>query len=123
MPEAEKKAFDALLAEADAAPFSGWDFSWLQGRLQESPLEWDYLNLVHSQLSEDAPCLDQCTGGGEIFSHWNLKSAVAELEKEGFTTDKAGEPFGHLRFANVGALAYHLKAILWTVTGFDLHSD
>lgn len=28
--------FDALLAEADAAPVDGWDFSWLQGRATDS---------------------------------------------------------------------------------------
>ena len=26
--------FDRLLAEAVAAPFSGWDFSWIEGRAE-----------------------------------------------------------------------------------------
>ena len=32
--------FDALVAEADAAPVDGWDFSWLDGRATESRPSW-----------------------------------------------------------------------------------
>src|SRR2546430_108623 len=37
--------FDRLLADAVAVPFSGWDFSWIEGRrVEEEDTEttWDY---------------------------------------------------------------------------------
>jgi hypothetical protein len=33
--------FDELVAEALTAPFSGWDFSWLDRRSWTEPLPWD----------------------------------------------------------------------------------
>jgi hypothetical protein len=37
-----KSTFDELITEAVAAPFAGWDFSWLNGRKTEYTLPWDY---------------------------------------------------------------------------------
>ena len=34
--------FDELVTEAVAAPFSGWDLSWLDRRWRSEPLPWDY---------------------------------------------------------------------------------
>ncbi len=34
--------FEALIAEAEKAGFSGWDFSYLEGRYKESAPSWDY---------------------------------------------------------------------------------
>jgi hypothetical protein len=36
-------SFDELVAEARAAPFSGWDFSWLDARSTTAGLPWDYV--------------------------------------------------------------------------------
>lgn len=58
--------FDRLLAEADSTPFVGFDFSWLEGRVEEAGTSWDYLALVREQMAY--PLLDMGTGGGEIFS-------------------------------------------------------
>jgi len=41
-----KEAFDQLVAEAEALPFSGWDFSALNGRWEEDPPPWDYRSIV-----------------------------------------------------------------------------
>ncbi len=46
-------------------PFSGWDFSHLDGRWQDEPLPWDYDRLVRSVLSPTDRILDMGTGGGE----------------------------------------------------------
>jgi hypothetical protein len=32
--------FDELVAEATAAPFTGWDFSWLDARSTTEDLPW-----------------------------------------------------------------------------------
>jgi len=34
--------FDRLIDQAQRETFSGWDFSPIAGRMQESTVEWDY---------------------------------------------------------------------------------
>ncbi len=54
-----------LVEEALAHPISGWDFSWLDGRLTWAKLPWDYDAMV-SRLALSSPdLLDLGTGGGE----------------------------------------------------------
>src|SRR5438105_11398653 len=63
--------FDRLLAEAVAAPFAGWDFSWLEGRrVEEEDREtaWDYEERVLKRVQSAASLLDVGTGGGERWS-------------------------------------------------------
>ncbi|HET8850964.1 MAG TPA: hypothetical protein VFN02_00410 [Ktedonobacteraceae bacterium] len=63
--------FDRLLAEAVAAPFSGWDFSWLEGRRVEeadSETVWDYEERARKRMQSAASLLDLGTGGGERLS-------------------------------------------------------
>ena len=55
---------DELLAEAEAQPFTGWDFSWLGDRMQvERP--WDYTQIVLDAARRAPDLLDMGTGGGE----------------------------------------------------------
>lgn len=54
------------------------------------------------------------------FLHWNLDYAVEKLEKEGFTVVEKGEAFPFLRFYDVGAIIYYLKAIPWQVPDFSV---
>lgn len=63
-----KPTFDELVAEALAAPFEGWDFSWLDGRLTEDPLPWEYPERVRSRMGACDSMLDMGTGGGEILA-------------------------------------------------------
>jgi len=58
--------FDRLLAEADEAPFRGFDFSFLHGRVEEEGTSWKYVDRVREKLVY--PVLDMGTGGGEVFS-------------------------------------------------------
>ena len=56
--------FEELVAEALAAPVSGWDFSWLTARSSsEDPLPWDYRAEVARYAARSL--LDMGTGGGE----------------------------------------------------------
>jgi hypothetical protein len=57
--------FERLIAEAEAHPFSGWDFSWLGGRTITSSLPWNYDALVLSRARTSPDLLDLGTGGGE----------------------------------------------------------
>ncbi|MBI4214287.1 MAG: class I SAM-dependent methyltransferase [Chloroflexi bacterium] len=56
---------DDLLAEAEATPFAGWDFSWLEGRMTTDPLPWSYSALVGERAANARSLLDIGTGGGE----------------------------------------------------------
>ncbi len=63
-------AFLDQLRAAEQEPFSGWDFSSLQGRMVEDALPWDYEALVRRELSSAQALLDMDTGGGEKLAAW-----------------------------------------------------
>jgi SAM-dependent methyltransferase len=63
------RGFDRLVAEAEAVPISGWDFSWLDGRATEARPSWGYRGLVARRLATVAAALDLETGGGELLAH------------------------------------------------------
>jgi SAM-dependent methyltransferase len=63
-----KLTFDELVAEALAAPFEGWDFSWLDGRKIDFTLPWDYNAKVRARMRDIGAMLDMGTGGGEILA-------------------------------------------------------
>lgn len=58
--------FEQLVAEADAADVSGWDFSWLAGRATEQRPSWGYQRLLTERLRTVTAALDLETGGGEV---------------------------------------------------------
>ena len=57
--------FERLVAEADKQGFSGWDFSWLAGRLQQDAPPWSYEQRVRDAISDTDSLVDLGTGGGE----------------------------------------------------------
>ncbi len=60
--------FDDLVAEALAAPFSGWDFSWLGPGSAAGRLPWSYRREVARRAALTDTMLDMGTGGGEWLS-------------------------------------------------------
>lgn len=60
--------FDALVTEALAQTFRGWDFSWLRGRWVEDEPPWDYRTLVIERIHSAEAMLDMGTGGGEFLA-------------------------------------------------------
>ena len=61
-------SFDELIAEARAAPFSGWDFSWLDARCRVEELPWSYSAEVTARARTAVTMLDMGTGGGELLA-------------------------------------------------------
>ena len=66
----------------ERAPFSGWDFSHLEGRMLEEQPPWSYAARAAELMDAASAVLDMGTGGGErllaLREHWPGKVAVTE---------------------------------------------
>jgi SAM-dependent methyltransferase len=51
-----------------AAPFQGWDFNYLNGRISEAKPDWDYPAQAAAVARRSRDILDIDTGGGEFLS-------------------------------------------------------
>jgi SAM-dependent methyltransferase len=72
---------DALLAEAEAQPVEGWDFSWLGERAVSRGPAWDFDGLVARHARSVPDLLDLGTGGGEwLASLPKLPSRIVATE-------------------------------------------
>ncbi|NSW53496.1 MAG: class I SAM-dependent methyltransferase [Anaerolineae bacterium] len=100
------KPFDVLVFEAQQAHFAGWDFSWLEGRYEETPPSWNYRELVAQATHHATAMLDMDTGGGEFLAelpehppltwateNWepNIPIAEARLNRMGIQVVQRGE--------------------------------
>ena len=63
-------------------PFSGWDFSYLSGRMQEEQPPWSYTSRAAALMRQASSVVDMGTGGGErlleLKEHWPRKVVVTE---------------------------------------------
>jgi SAM-dependent methyltransferase len=57
--------YEALIAEALATSFEGWDFTFLRTRAPVTPLPWSYPDEVARAAAGAERMLDMGTGGGE----------------------------------------------------------
>lgn len=62
------RSFSDLVAEAEAEPVEGWDFSWLDGRATEERPPWGFARLLAERLGGASASLDVQTGGGEVYA-------------------------------------------------------
>ncbi len=60
--------FEDLIAEGDAVPVEGWDFSWFEGRATEERPRWGYARLLSERIRQASAALDIRTGGGEVLA-------------------------------------------------------
>jgi hypothetical protein len=72
----------------EKAPFSGWDFSHLEGRQIESIAPWDYAKEARRLVQDSHAVLDIATGGGENFSSLGPFPGVAKAV-EGYAPNVA----------------------------------
>ncbi|MDR2600390.1 MAG: class I SAM-dependent methyltransferase [Oscillospiraceae bacterium] len=86
------------------AHFSGWDFSYLEGRMEEDKLPWNYQNIVEKACSGRNRLLDMDTGGGELLC------SLSNLPKQVFATEgyKPNIPIAENRLKERG---YYLKPV------------
>jgi SAM-dependent methyltransferase len=66
----------------ERAPFAGWDFSHLRGRMDEDPTPWSYEERAAGLLPGAGTALDVDTGGGErlleLRAHWPVRMVATE---------------------------------------------
>jgi SAM-dependent methyltransferase len=122
--------FEQLLAEAEAVPVDGWDFSWFEGRASEQRPSWGYARLMSRRMAAAGAALDLQTGGGEVLAgidqppatlcateSWppNVRIARRNLEPLGGFVVQAGDrqplPFRSETFDLV--TSRHPTAVLW----------
>ncbi|MFE9676189.1 methyltransferase domain-containing protein [Streptomyces sp. NPDC006259] len=60
------RTFEDLVAEGEAVPTEGWDFSWFEGRATEARPSWGYAVSLAGRLAGARAALDVQTGGGEV---------------------------------------------------------
>ncbi|WP_280466607.1 class I SAM-dependent methyltransferase [Nocardia cyriacigeorgica] len=126
-----RRTFEELVAEAEAAPVAGWDFSWLDGRATEQRPSWGYQRLMNARLARATAALDIQTGGGEVLAgaatlppvmaateSWppNVAEATALLRPRGVVVvadpDEPPLPFADAAFDLV--TSRHPATVWWT---------
>ena len=60
--------FARLVAEGEAVPVAGWDFSWFEGRATEERPSWGYARMMAERMGGARAALDIQTGGGEVLA-------------------------------------------------------
>jgi SAM-dependent methyltransferase len=107
------RTFEELVAQAEAVPVEGWDFSWLDGRASEERPSWGYARMMGERMAAAHAALDIQTGGGEVLAgvprlpaltvateSWppNITRAAQRLHPRGVAVvahrDKPPLPFG-----------------------------
>jgi SAM-dependent methyltransferase len=71
-----QRTFEELIAEGDAVPVAGWDFSWFVGRATEERPSWGYARLLSERIGRADAVLDIQTGGGEVLAETVRRSAT-----------------------------------------------
>lgn len=99
-------ASDALIDQwkrEAAAPFAGWDFSYLDGRMVETQPPWSYPDLARAAVAQARDVLDIATGGGEVFSSFAPFPGRATAV-EGYAPNL---PVARARLAPLGVQVHH----------------
>lgn len=81
MPRNRYELLQIWLRE-EQEPFTGWDFSHLQGRMIEDEVPWSYLGRAAELMCQSSSVVDLDTGGGEkmlaLREYWPAKVVVTE---------------------------------------------
>lgn len=86
--------------QEEAAPFAGFDFSYLDGRLRDEAPPWSYLDRVRVLMLETQSVLDIGTGGGEKLALCQEAFPPLTIATEGYMPNAA---IAHARLAPLGA--------------------
>lgn len=73
LDKTSEETFEIYLEQARNTSFSGWDFNYITrtDRMIDTPMKWNYYNVVFPWLLKASTMLDMGTGGGEVLSRFN----------------------------------------------------
>lgn len=96
---ASRAEFQRLVEAALSQDFSGWDFSYLNGRWRDDDPAWDYRQIVFERSRHVESLLDMGTGGGEMLA------TLAPLPRRTWATEgyPPNVPVAQRRLASLGA--------------------
>ena len=99
------KRFHFLIEQAQSTSFTGWDFSWLTGRMTEDSPPWDYVGLVRTHLENAHSLLDMGTGDGEFLA------TLAPLPADTHATESymPNLPIAQKRLSPLGVMVHHIR--------------
>jgi SAM-dependent methyltransferase len=75
------RSLEELIAEGDAVPVEGWDFSWFDGRATEERPSWGYVRQLSERIARAEAVLDIQTGGGEVLAEAVQRGRESKLER------------------------------------------
>ena len=86
------------------AHFSGWDFSYLKGRMIEDEPHWNYKGILEKHFPRKKTLLDMHTGGGEFLC------SLSNLPKNVYATE-GYEPNIPIAKDRLNEKGFHLKPL------------
>ncbi len=97
--------YQRLIQEAQEAGFSGWNFNWLNGRMQQDEPPWEYANLVRKYFKSASSLLDMGTGGGEFLA------ALTPLPPDTHATESylPNQTIAEARLSTLGVRLHHIR--------------
>lgn len=101
-------SFEELLAEGQAAPVAGWDFSWFEGRATEQRTSWGYSAL----RGADGPTADRPRSHAD--------QAVAGAGAAGLRVIDVRQEATRVEFFDIAAVVHFLRKVTWTVPDFTV---
>src|SRR5436853_355682 len=125
--------FDELIAEAEAAPIEGWDFTWLEARVTgRQPVETCRAEIARVRC-RGGRYLSQQVGPHSVreLSEFMLGPLPSGSKRDPELARRAAQAAGlavedlrHERlrtvFYDVGAVVYFLRLVVWIVPGFTV---
>ncbi|WP_228004723.1 class I SAM-dependent methyltransferase [Amycolatopsis sp. YIM 10] len=119
MSPVDLEEFERLLAEGEAEPVEGWDFSWFDGRATEERPSWGYSRLLADRLSAAEVALDLQTGGGEVLTS-AARDSTRLVATEGWPPNAAIASQRLRRLGGSVVLAAHDGLLPFRDHSFDL---
>jgi hypothetical protein len=113
--ELSSRAFVDYLIREYNQPFSGWDFTYLDGRRIEEPTPWSYEAMAQEYLAHASSAVDLGTGGGERLLRFKGVFPARVAATEGYAPNLR---LARERLAPYGVTVYESSASLTEVLPF-----
>jgi len=100
------RTFDEIVTEAEKQLFTGWNFSYLEGRYHQDRVSWDLRQILLDHIRKVESMLDMGTGGGEFLS------TFAPLPKKTFATEAYAPnvPVAKEKLGPLGAKVFRIQS-------------